>query len=246
MSTDLFVGACRCIGGAGRFSSPKNRLTPVELALAERHRLPYWQKATSSTVEIVPGGTAGGTPSLASPLQSLMITIMRVGRVAIMVALGLLTARGAAAAASPPSSSGRPAEKRDVRHDASPTGSDEGRPINVCRKLPAGKRIVKLNLKPETNVADLVGWIASITCKPFIVPSTIGAESKKVTIVSPELITPEEAYRLFVNALDSVGLTVYQTGKFERVIETPRVKTVPLPFCVIDADSYDCVREPSS
>jgi hypothetical protein len=221
-------------------------LTPVEVARARWNRLPYWQSATSSAVAIVPSGTAGATPSLASPLQSLMITVMRIGRVAIMVALGLLAARGAATAASPPSSSGRPAEKRDGRHDAAPTGGDEGRAINACRKLPPGKRIVKLNLKPETSVADLVSWIASITCKPFIVPSTTGAESKKVTIVSPELITPEEAYRLFVNALDSVGLTVYQTGKFERVIETPKVKTAPLPFCVIDGDSYDCVREPSS
>src|SRR5215831_6877016 len=83
-----------------------------------------------------------------------------------------------------------------------------------CRKLPPGKRIVKLSVKPDTNVADLVAWISSITCKPFILPGSIPATSKTVTIVSPQLLTPEEAYGLFLDALDSVGLTVYQTGTF--------------------------------
>jgi hypothetical protein len=41
--------------------------------------------------------------------------------------------------------------------------------FNSCRKLPPGKRIVKLNLKPETEVIDLIGWISSITCSQFLV-----------------------------------------------------------------------------
>src|SRR4051812_18436683 len=61
-----------------------------------------------------------------------------------------------------------------------------------CRKLPAGKRIVKLTPKPETDVVDLVAWISSVTCKQFVLPGTIPAVSKKVTITSPRLMTPEE------------------------------------------------------
>jgi len=99
-----------------------------------------------------------------------------------------------------------------------------------CRKLPPGKRIVKLSLKPDTNVADLVAWIASITCKQFILPGTIPATSKTVTIVSPQLLTPEEAYRLFLDALDSVGLTVYRAGAFYRVIESSKAPHSPIPF----------------
>ncbi|MGB8296507.1 MAG: hypothetical protein WCG85_13855 [Polyangia bacterium] len=34
--------------------------------------------------------------------------------------------------------------------------------FNSCKKFPHGKPIVKLNLKPETDVIDLVGWISSI------------------------------------------------------------------------------------
>jgi hypothetical protein len=100
-----------------------------------------------------------------------------------------------------------------------------------CRKLPAGKRIVKLSLKPDTDVADLVAWISSITCKQFVLPGTIAA-GKKVTIVSPQLLTPEEAYRLFVDALDSVGLALYPSGTILRIVDSAHARTLPVPVYV--------------
>jgi general secretion pathway protein D len=103
-------------------------------------------------------------------------------------------------------------------------------PPATCRALPPGKRLVKLNLKPETDVADLLAWISSITCKQFILPGGIADSRKTVTIVSPQLMTREEAYALFLAALDSVGLAVYPTGNFLRVIETARAKTSPVPL----------------
>jgi len=102
--------------------------------------------------------------------------------------------------------------------------------FNSCKRFPSGKRIVKLNLKPDTELGDLISWISSITCKQFLLPGTIPANSKKVTIVAPELITPEEAYRLFLGALDSVGLTVQPSGNVLRIIETPNAKTSPIPL----------------
>ena len=100
--------------------------------------------------------------------------------------------------------------------------------FNSCKKLPPGKRIVKLNLKPESDVIDLIGWISSITCSQFLV--SIPLQGKKVTIIAPQLITPEEAYRLFFAALESVGLTVEPSGKFLRVVETARARFTTLPF----------------
>jgi general secretion pathway protein D len=101
-----------------------------------------------------------------------------------------------------------------------------------CRKLPAGKRVVKLTLKPETDVADLVAWISSITCKEFVVPGNIPAGSKKVTVTSPQLMTPEEAYDLFLAALDSVGLTVVRAGRIHVIIESSKAKTSPVPVYI--------------
>jgi general secretion pathway protein D len=100
--------------------------------------------------------------------------------------------------------------------------------FNSCKKLPPGKRIVRLNLKPDTEVMDLIGWISSITCAQFIV--SVPLQGKKITIVSPQLITPEEAYRLFFAALDSLGLTVEPTGKFLRVVENAKARFTPLPI----------------
>lgn len=104
-------------------------------------------------------------------------------------------------------------------------GTDAPRDFNSCQQFPPNKRIVKLNLKPETELGDLISWISSITCKQFVLPGTIPANSRKVTVVAPQLITPEEAYRLFLAALDSVGLTVQESGKFFRIIETVKVKS---------------------
>ena len=108
--------------------------------------------------------------------------------------------------------------------------------FNSCKKFPAGKRVVKLNLKPDTELGDLISWISSITCKQFLLPGTIPSNSKKVTIVAPELITPEEAYRLFLGALDSVGLTVQPSGKVLRIIETVKAKSGPIPLFGDDSD----------
>jgi general secretion pathway protein D len=115
------------------------------------------------------------------------------------------------------------------RKKPAPAKSEPAAEAPGCRKLPAGKRVVKLTLKPETDVADLVAWISSITCKQFVLPGTIPAASRKVTITSPQLMTPEEAYELFLAALDSVGLTVRPSDKFYVIIETSKAKTSAVP-----------------
>jgi type II secretory pathway component GspD/PulD (secretin) len=110
--------------------------------------------------------------------------------------------------------------------------ADEG---DSCHRLPEGKRL-KLNLKPNTDLVDLVSWISAITCKQFIVPGSIPPQSRTVTIVSPRPITAREAYALFLDALDSVGLTVYQAGSALRVVETAKIKTLPIPVEIDDQD----------
>jgi hypothetical protein len=88
-----------------------------------------------------------------------------------------------------------------------------------CKKLPAGKAVVKLNVKPDTEISDLIGWISTITCTPFLVPSTVSLEGRKVTVIAPREMTVSEAYHLFHAALDSVHLEVEPSGKFLRIVE---------------------------
>jgi general secretion pathway protein D len=107
------------------------------------------------------------------------------------------------------------------------------REFNECRKVPAGRRI-KLTLKPESELQDLVGWISGMTCKKFILPASV--RSQKVTIVAPEPVSAAEGYRLFLSALASMGLTVEATGGFLRVIESNRGKESNVPTCGPDAE----------
>lgn len=104
---------------------------------------------------------------------------------------------------------------------------------DTCRRLPPGTRL-KLNLKPNTDLVDLVSWISAITCRRFIVPGTIPSQSRTVTIIAPRTITVGEAYDLFLDALDAVGLTVYSTGGALRVIETSKIKSAPIPVQIDD------------
>jgi general secretion pathway protein D len=168
--------------------------------------------------------TPPASPS-AAPLRRL-----RGRRDAANAANSAASAANVAAAAAASASAGATA--------AGPSGPTviSDKDFNTCKKFPAGKRIVKLNLKPDTELGDLISWISSITCKQFLLPGTIPANSKKVTIVAPELITPEEAYRLFLGALDSVGLTVQPSGKVMRIIETVKAKSGPIPLYGEDSD----------
>jgi general secretion pathway protein D len=101
--------------------------------------------------------------------------------------------------------------------------------FNQCKKIPPG-RTIKLNLKPETEISDLIGTISSITCTPFLVSSLVSLSGKKVTVIAPEAMTAGEAYRLFYAALDSVNLTVEPSGKFLRIVDTAAAKGSKLPY----------------
>jgi hypothetical protein len=112
-----------------------------------------------------------------------------------------------------------------------PRASDRVRLIGeahtgACKVPPKDSRVVRFNLAPETKLEDATAWISSVTCKSFLVRDPILAEHGPVTMIAPERITPSEAYRLFLGALDSVGLTVEHAGPFERIVETAKVKTM--------------------
>jgi hypothetical protein len=85
-------------------------------------------------------------------------------------------------------------------------------------------------MKPDTEIGDLIGWLSSITCTPFLIPSTVGIAGKKVTVIAPQAMTPGEAYRLFYARLESVGLTVEPSGRFLRIVDTGRARMTKLPY----------------
>ncbi|MCK5796052.1 MAG: type II secretion system secretin GspD [Deltaproteobacteria bacterium] len=118
--------------------------------------------------------------------------------------------RGARAAGGPVASPGKEAEKAALE------GLPGEKQFNECVKIPRRRRI-KVTLKPDSDLKDLVAWISSMTCKKFILASNL--RSQKVTLVSPVPITAGTAYSAFISALDVMGLTVVPTGHYLKIVQ---------------------------
>ena len=87
-----------------------------------------------------------------------------------------------------------------------------------------------VGLKPDTDVTHLILWISSITCKSFVWSGGLAVGNRKVTVVVPALVTREQAFQLFLDALNSVGLTLQPSDGFSQIIETARAKSKPIPL----------------
>ena len=135
------------------------------------------------------------------------------------VVVGLGTWSPAYAESRPAEVSVAPLPVKDRGHAAGSVSTQPPeREFGACFKLPVGQRNIRLELRPDTPVPDLVGWISSITCKWFLM-SPQELSKRKITILVPGLLTVGESYSLFVAALASAGLTLEEAGKFQRVVE---------------------------
>jgi len=112
-------------------------------------------------------------------------------------------------------------------------------PHNSCRKQPRGARFT-VTLPKETELEDLVNWMMTITCQKFIWDRKV--RSGKVTILSPEPVTVDEAYAAFYAALETMGLTVEPSGKYFKIVETAGAKNRTLPLYGDDANAPNSDR----
>ncbi len=105
---------------------------------------------------------------------------------------------------------------------------DEGGGVgyNTCRKQPKGARF-RITLPEEAELKDLVNWMMTVSCQKFILD--LKARAGKVTILSPEPVTVEEAYAAFYASLQTMGLTVEPSGKYFKIVETADAKSRTLP-----------------
>ena len=70
---------------------------------------------------------------------------------------------------------------------------------------------------PNAELKDIIKAIAKLSGKNFILDRKI--ENRKITIVSPNPVTKQEAYNAFLSALYMNDLTIVSMGKFLKVIE---------------------------
>ncbi len=113
--------------------------------------------------------------------------------------------------------------------------------IYSCKKA---KGMVTVSFKPDTELKDLITWVMGFTCKNFIYDSSILTRSKKITIISPVKMSPPDAYRVFLVALSTMGLTVVPKGNVLRVVESGSAKseTVPIYGKATPGNTDDVVR----
>jgi general secretion pathway protein D len=130
------------------------------------------------------------------------------------VATPITIAQPAPATATPGAGSG-----------ATPAGEDEA--LYSCRKR-TGQ--VAVTFKPETELKDLITWVMGFTCKNFILDPRIVSTGKKVTVIAPNKMSSIEAYRVFLVALSTMGLTIVPKGNVMRIVESASAKgeTVPI------------------
>lgn len=109
--------------------------------------------------------------------------------------------------------------------EATAIGEDET--MYACKER-SGQ--VSVTFKPETEVKDLLTWVMGFTCKNFVLDPRIVLTGKKVTVIAPAKMSAKDAYRVFLVALSTIGLTVVPKGNVVRVVDagTAKHETVPI------------------
>jgi general secretion pathway protein D len=122
---------------------------------------------------------------------------------------------------APPTASAPPGNDVELSGDEAPIGGP-----NSCKKWPAGKKFT-ITVPPESELEALVRWMMSISCQKFIWNAKI--RSGKVTILSPEPVSLQEAYAAFYAAIEGMGLTVEPAGDYFKIVESTDAKSLNLP-----------------
>ncbi|MBX7079146.1 MAG: type II secretion system secretin GspD [Nannocystaceae bacterium] len=126
-----------------------------------------------------------------------------------------------------PSGKDKDKEKEDDDAGAELSGDEGGvAGHNICRKQPRGAKF-RITLPKEAELDDLVNWMMSVSCQKFIWDPKV--RGGKVTILSPEPVTVEEAYAAFYASLQTMGLTVEPSGEYFKIVETADAKGRTLP-----------------
>jgi general secretion pathway protein D len=87
------------------------------------------------------------------------------------------------------------------------------------KKVPKGQELVSIDFPEATALKDIIKAVSQWTGKNFILGQGVSS-SAKVSIISPQEVTKEEAYQAFLSALNVAGFTTVDTGKTTKIIST--------------------------
>lgn len=99
-------------------------------------------------------------------------------------------------------------------------------PLDGCERQGLHARF-RVTLEPQAQLTDLVRWMSSVSCERFLWGA--GIRDGKVTVIAPEAVTMQQAQAAFHAALETMGLTVEQTGGYLKVVESKDATRRVLP-----------------
>jgi general secretion pathway protein D len=94
-----------------------------------------------------------------------------------------------------------------------PAASEEEAPPKITR---SGDDFITLNFS-NIDIAALIKVMSEFTRKNFILDEKV---TGKVTLMTPTKVSPDEAYQIFLSALEIKGFTAVEDGKIIRIIPT--------------------------
>jgi len=143
--------------------------------------------------------------------------------VAVVLIAGLITGVGS----SPRIAFAQPAPPAAAPGATPAAAAGEDEALYSCKKRNGQ---VAVTFKPETELKDLITWVMGFTCKNFILDPRIVSTGKKVTVIAPNKMSSTEAYRVFLVALSTMGLTIVPKGNVMRIVESATAKSETVPI----------------
>ena len=97
--------------------------------------------------------------------------------------------------------------------------------IGPAYSAQADKERITLDFK-DVELTDLINTVSELTGKNFLYDESVRG---KVTIVSPETMTLDETYQLFLTVLNVKGYTIVPSGKVNKIVSTKTARQEGLP-----------------
>ncbi len=87
------------------------------------------------------------------------------------------------------------------------------------KKVPPGQDLVSIDFPEPTAIKDIIKAVSQWTGRNFIIGQNVSSGTK-ISIISPQQVTREEAYQAFLSALNVSGFTTVDTGKTVKIVPT--------------------------
>ncbi|RZV59160.1 MAG: type II secretion system protein GspD [Pseudomonadales bacterium] len=109
------------------------------------------------------------------------------------------------------------------------------------RSAAAQEELVRINMN-NADIRTVIQWIAEQTQKNFIIDPRVKG---KLSVLSSQPMTMDQAYQVFLTALDVYGFAVVESGSNVKIIPNAQARAAGLPivetFTSADKDSADLV-----